>query len=57
MDYWPEVREYETHTTRTFPVVRLDPVECPSACGRTSGPGTRAGQTGITVGTIIGRLR
>ena len=27
VDYWPEVREYETHATRTFPVVRLDPVE------------------------------
>jgi deazaflavin-dependent oxidoreductase (nitroreductase family) len=24
VDYWPDLREYETHTTRTFPVVRLD---------------------------------
>jgi deazaflavin-dependent oxidoreductase (nitroreductase family) len=24
--YWPDLREYETHTARTFPVVRLDPV-------------------------------
>jgi deazaflavin-dependent oxidoreductase (nitroreductase family) len=27
VDYWPDLREYETHTTRTFPVVRLDPTE------------------------------
>ena len=27
VDYWPDLREYETHTTRTSPVVRLDPVE------------------------------
>jgi deazaflavin-dependent oxidoreductase (nitroreductase family) len=27
VDYWPDMREYETHTTRTFPVVRLDPAE------------------------------
>jgi deazaflavin-dependent oxidoreductase (nitroreductase family) len=27
VDYWPDMREYETHTTRTFPVVRLDPTE------------------------------
>jgi deazaflavin-dependent oxidoreductase (nitroreductase family) len=27
VDYWPDLREYETHTTRTFPVVRLDPAE------------------------------
>jgi deazaflavin-dependent oxidoreductase (nitroreductase family) len=25
--YWPDLREYETHTTRTFAVVRLDPAE------------------------------
>jgi hypothetical protein len=23
---WPDLLEYETHTTRTFPVIRLDPV-------------------------------
>jgi hypothetical protein len=27
VDYWPDLREYETHTTRTFRVVRLDPAE------------------------------
>ncbi|HEY4420431.1 MAG TPA: nitroreductase/quinone reductase family protein [Pseudonocardia sp.] len=27
VEYWPDLREYETHTTRTFPVVRLDPAQ------------------------------
>jgi deazaflavin-dependent oxidoreductase (nitroreductase family) len=26
-EYWPDVREYETHTDRLFPLIRLDPVD------------------------------
>jgi deazaflavin-dependent oxidoreductase (nitroreductase family) len=26
MEYWPDVLEYETHTSRSFPVIRLDPI-------------------------------
>lgn len=25
-EYWPDAREYETHTDRKFPVIRLEPV-------------------------------
>ncbi|MCP2266699.1 nitroreductase/quinone reductase family protein [Promicromonospora thailandica] len=25
-EYWPDAKEYETHTDRKFPVVRLEPV-------------------------------
>jgi deazaflavin-dependent oxidoreductase (nitroreductase family) len=25
--YWPDFLEYETHTSRQFPVIRLDPME------------------------------
>jgi deazaflavin-dependent oxidoreductase (nitroreductase family) len=25
-EYWPDAAEYETHTSRKFPIVRLDPV-------------------------------
>jgi deazaflavin-dependent oxidoreductase (nitroreductase family) len=25
-EYWPDSKEYETHTTRKFPVVRLEPI-------------------------------
>jgi deazaflavin-dependent oxidoreductase (nitroreductase family) len=25
-EYWPDSKEYETHTSRKFPIVRLDPV-------------------------------
>jgi deazaflavin-dependent oxidoreductase (nitroreductase family) len=24
--YWPDSKEYETHTTRKFPVIRLEPI-------------------------------
>jgi deazaflavin-dependent oxidoreductase (nitroreductase family) len=24
--YWPDAKEYETHTTRKFPVIRLEPL-------------------------------
>jgi deazaflavin-dependent oxidoreductase (nitroreductase family) len=24
--YWPDFTEYETHTSRSFPVIRLDPI-------------------------------
>jgi hypothetical protein len=24
--YWPDILEYQTHTTRTFPFIVLDPV-------------------------------
>jgi deazaflavin-dependent oxidoreductase (nitroreductase family) len=26
IEYWPDLLEYQTHTDRTFPVVRLDPL-------------------------------
>jgi deazaflavin-dependent oxidoreductase (nitroreductase family) len=26
VDYWPDFRQYETNTTRQFPVIRLDPI-------------------------------
>lgn len=26
VEYWPDLLEYQTHTERTFPLVRLDPV-------------------------------
>jgi hypothetical protein len=25
-EYWPDFTEYETHTSQTFPVIRLDPI-------------------------------
>jgi deazaflavin-dependent oxidoreductase (nitroreductase family) len=25
-EYWPDSKEYETHTSRRFPIIRLDPV-------------------------------
>ncbi|WP_063798037.1 nitroreductase/quinone reductase family protein [Streptomyces sp. 150FB] len=27
VDYWPDFREYETHTSRAFPVIQLDATE------------------------------
>jgi hypothetical protein len=24
---WPDSKEYETHTTRKFPVIRLEPIQ------------------------------
>jgi deazaflavin-dependent oxidoreductase (nitroreductase family) len=27
--YWPDILEYQTHTTRTFPLIVLDPVPDP----------------------------
>lgn len=26
-DYWPATKEYETHTSRKFPVIRLEPID------------------------------
>jgi deazaflavin-dependent oxidoreductase (nitroreductase family) len=28
--YWPDILEYQTHTTRTFPLIVLDPVSDPA---------------------------
>jgi deazaflavin-dependent oxidoreductase (nitroreductase family) len=27
--YWPDSKEYETHTSRKFPIVRLEPIQEP----------------------------
>lgn len=27
VEYWPDLIEYQTHTDRSFPLIRLDPVE------------------------------
>jgi deazaflavin-dependent oxidoreductase (nitroreductase family) len=27
--YWPDSKEYETHTSRKFPIVRLEPIQVP----------------------------
>jgi deazaflavin-dependent oxidoreductase (nitroreductase family) len=31
--YWPDILEYQTHTTRMFPLIVLDPVADPAARG------------------------
>jgi hypothetical protein len=31
VDYWPDMLSYETKSSYTFPVVRLDPVASPPA--------------------------
>jgi deazaflavin-dependent oxidoreductase (nitroreductase family) len=31
--YWPDILEYQTHTTRTFPLIVLDPIADPAARG------------------------
>jgi hypothetical protein len=28
--YWPDILEYQTHTTRTFPLIVVDPVPDPA---------------------------
>ena len=28
--YWPDILEYQTHTTRTFPFIVLDPIPDPA---------------------------
>jgi hypothetical protein len=28
--YWPDILEYQTHTTRTFPLIVLDPIPDPA---------------------------
>ena len=30
VDYWPDILEYQTHTTRTFPFIVLDPIPDPA---------------------------
>jgi deazaflavin-dependent oxidoreductase (nitroreductase family) len=32
--YWPDILEYQTHTTRTFPLIVLDPVPHPARLAR-----------------------
>ena len=29
VDYWPNIFEYQTHTTRTYPFIVLDPIPDP----------------------------
>jgi hypothetical protein len=31
--YWPDFLQYETDTTRAFPVIRLEPVSSPTPAG------------------------
>ena len=30
VDYWPDILEYQTHTTRTYPFIVLDPIPDPA---------------------------